>query len=53
MEGWRSANRRYLLLIATPHAVVPANASGQVEPLVVPARSPSLNAYSKRWWVDQ
>ena len=24
-------------------------ASGQVEPLVLPARSPNLNAYSERW----
>ena len=24
-------------------------ASGQVEPLVLPARSPNLNAYAERW----
>ena len=27
----------------------PVVASGQVEPLVLPARSPNLNAYAERW----
>ena len=29
-----------------PRAII---ASGQVEPLVLPARSPNLNAYAERW----
>jgi transposase InsO family protein len=30
-------------------------ASGQIEPLVLPARSPNLNAYAERWvrWVKE
>ena len=32
------------------HPVVPSDhASGRVEPLVLPARSPNLNAYAERW----
>jgi hypothetical protein len=46
------ATRRYLLhdrdtkYTQSFRAII---ASGQVEPLVLPARSPNLNAYSERW----
>src|SRR3954469_9239477 len=31
------------------HPVLPSDPSGRVEPLVLPARSPNLNAYAERW----
>jgi putative transposase len=53
MEGWGTLRDcRYLLhdrdtkYTQSFRAII---ASGQVEPLVLPARSPNLNAYAERW----
>ena len=50
MEGC-GALRDYLLHDATRNtrALPSIIASGQVEPLVLPARRPNLNAYAERW----
>jgi putative transposase len=53
MEGIRCAPRLSLSPARSRHQVHPAFraiiASGRVEPLVLPARSPNLNAYAERW----
>jgi putative transposase len=53
MDGWGALRDcRYLLHdrdTKYSHSFRAIIASGQVEPLVLPARSPNLNAYAERW----